>query len=158
MKKNLQLLIFCLSIFFASTACQTNKVDIKAEVETIRSLSDQWNDAIREKDNSTIMNMFSEEAVFMLDDMPIVKGKEAIREIQESWFSNTAVLHSTFEFADEAIEVSSSGDLAYNRATESIDIITPEGRVEVVSKWVTIWSKIDGEWKAIVVIGNQDNP
>lgn len=134
------------------------EIDISKEEEAIRNLSDQWNNAIREKNNGTIMNMFSEEAVFMLYGMPIVEGKEAIKKLQESWLSDTAVLHSTLEFKNEVTEVSSSGDFAYIRATQRLKHNTPDGPVEEVSKWITIWKKMDGEWKAIVVVGNQDNP
>ncbi len=68
------------------------------------------------------------------------------------------MLHSTVKITNKVIEVSNSGDLAYTRGTQRLDYITLDGTVEEVSKWIAIWKKIDGEWKAIVVIGNQDNP
>jgi ketosteroid isomerase-like protein len=85
-------------------------------------------------------------------------GAQAIRESQESWFADTTILHDTFESTIDTIEVSASGDLAYARGNARLSIKTSTGIMEETDKWVTIYRKINGEWKAIVDIWNSDTP
>ena len=158
MTKTFSLLALFTAVLLIYSSCQNVKVDLNAEADVIRELGDKWHSAIRERDSNPIMSMLADDAVWMLEDMPLVKGKEAIREIQDAWFSDTTVLFSTLKVTCDAIEVSSSGDLAYKRVTQRIDLLTSNGTVEQVSKWVDILKKIDGEWKVIIVVGNQDNP
>jgi ketosteroid isomerase-like protein len=158
MKKTCYLLKLFLPVLLVFQSCQTTKVDTNAEADVIRQLGDKWHNAIREKDTKPIMNMLADDVVWMLEDMPIIKGKEAIRELEEAWFSDTTVLFSTLNVTCDAIEVSSSGDLAYKRVTQRLDHLTSNGTVVQISKWVDILKKIDGEWKVIIVAGNQDNP
>jgi len=149
--------LFCACI--ALIGCtSTPKVDTITEADTIRNLDSQWAAAIKDKNVENVMNLIASDAVFMIDDLPIIDGKEAIRESQVSWYSDTTIVFSTYTGTSEAIEVSASGDLAYSRGIERYNQNTPNGTIERVSKWVDIWKKIDSEWKVIVVIGNSDKP
>jgi len=158
MTKTFSLLAFFSSVLLMLSSCQNAKVDTNAEADVIRELGDKWHNALREKDINPIMNMLADDVVWMLEDMPIIKGKEDIRELQEAWFSDTTVLFSTLNVTCDAIEVSRSGDLAYKRVTQRLDRLTSNGTVVQISKWVDILKKIDGEWKVIIVVGNEDTP
>jgi len=139
------------------TGCYRSPVvDIHAEAEAINKIEDQWAAAIKAKDVDKNLSFFAPNAVMMNANIPACVGLQAIRKSQELWFSNTATFHNTFVSAVDTIEVSISGDLAYVRGTYRVNTGTRDNPVEDVGKWVTIYRKIDGEWKAIVDIGNSD--
>jgi ketosteroid isomerase-like protein len=80
---------------------------------------------------------------------------EKFGEVFEPWLPLPNVSH---EFAPEVIEVSASGDLAWDRGTFHSVMETPEGTVEDVGKYLMIWKKMDGEWKVVAECGNSDLP
>lgn len=149
------MLLFALSVL---TGCNRSLVDIRAEAEAINKIEDQWTAAILAKDIDKIMSIFASEAVVMNSNTPACTGAQAIRESLESWFADTTILLDTFESAIDTTEVSASGDLAYVRGNSRLRISTPNGIVEETDKWITIYRKINGEWKAIVDIWNTDMP
>jgi len=154
--KKLAILLFACSIL---TGCnRTPLVDIRAEAEAIKKIEDQWTAAILAKDIDKIMSIFAQDAVVMNANTLAITGVQAIRESQESWFADATVLHDTFKSAIDTIEVSASGDLAYVRGNSLLSISTPGGIVEETDKWITIYRKINGEWRAIVDIWNSDMP
>lgn len=149
--------LFLLSLLIFPS-CQTINVDIQTEKDAIRELDRSWTEAIRNQDIENVMNKLASDAIFMVDDLPIIEGKEAIREAQLEWYADTTIDFSTFQDELLDIQISLSGDIAYTRIKENFMQSTPEGMTEQWSKWINIWKKVDGRWLAVVVVGNQDNP
>ena len=155
MKKTVLLLV----AFSVLAGCnRTPVIDIPAEAEAIRKIHDQWEDAIKTKDVDNYMSSFAPGAVEMNANAPVCVGLPSIRRSMETWFSDTTNFPDTFESTIDTLEISSAGDLAYMRGHQKLNIETTEGIVEVTDKWVTIFRKINGEWKAIVDIWNSDMP
>jgi ketosteroid isomerase-like protein len=155
MKKILMLLVAVVT----SIACnRTPVIDIRAEADAIDKIEDQWTASIKAKDNDKNLSFFAPNAVMMNSNIPACVGIQAIRKSQELWFSDTAIFHDTFESGIDTIEVSASGDLAYVRGNYRLLTGSRGNPVEDVGKWVTIYRKINGKWKAIVDIGNSDMP
>jgi ketosteroid isomerase-like protein len=155
MKKTL-IILFASSIL---TGCNRSPVvDVRAEAEAIKKIEDQWTAAIIAKDINKIMGIFGPEAVVMNPNTPACVGLQSIRKSQELWFSDTTVFHDTFTSTVDTIEVSASGDLAYVIGHSHLNISTSGGIgiVDETDKWVTIYRKINGEWKSIVDIWNSD--
>jgi uncharacterized protein (TIGR02246 family) len=154
--KRIAILFFACSIL---TGCNRSPVvDVRTEAKAINKIEDEWTAAIKTGDIERILGIFAQEAVAMNANTPACVGIQAIRKYLESWFANTTILHETFKSGVEAIEVSASGDLAYVRGNSQISIRTPDGVVEETDKWITIYRKVNGEWKAIVDIWNSDMP
>jgi uncharacterized protein (TIGR02246 family) len=151
------IVLICACIFLIGCT-RTPKVDALAEINAIRKIEAQWVAAIKTKDTDKILSIFAPEAVVMNANTPACVGLQSIRKSQESWFSDTTIFHSTFTSTVDTIEVSASGDLAYARGNSQLNIGTPNGIVEETDKWITIYRKINGEWKAIVDIWNSDKP
>jgi uncharacterized protein (TIGR02246 family) len=139
-------------------SCQTSKVDIQAEKDAIHELDQSWSEAIRNKNIEDMMKIMAPDAIFMIDDIPIIEGEKAIREAQSAWYADTTIDFSTYQAETVDIQVSGSGDMAYNRGIEHYMQNTPEGMIERRNKWINIWKKVDGQWKCTVVVGNSDNP
>ena len=98
---------------------------------------------------------FASDAVLMPANGPMIVGREGI----EAWFSEwLPVPEISNAFEPDQIEVAASGDLAYDRGTYRFVMDTPEGRTEDVGKYVVVWKKIDGEWRAALDMSNSDLP
>ena len=153
------------SIFVAVmiiTACQPKtkiaSIDTRAEADSIRSLEEQWSDAIKASDVNKIVSFYAVDAVAMSANKPISKGLQAIRKNEESSFSDTTSIFKTYSSKIDSIEVSACGDLAYARGSDRVSQNTTKGPSKEVGKWVDIWKKVDGKWKVIVTIWNSDKP
>ena len=145
-------ILLCLSLFY-TLGC--NKVvNITGEVAAIRKLDRSWQQALTSKDAATISNLYASDAVQMSANTPKVVGREAIRKWLDGWLPGPNV--STF--AIDTIEVAASGEIAYDRGTFHFSADTPQGHVDDVGKYLTIWKKIGGEWKVIADIDNSDRP
>jgi uncharacterized protein (TIGR02246 family) len=130
-------------------------VDRQAEEEAIRRLDRQWQAAVDARDVTAAAAVFATDAVLMPANGPMIVGREGI----EAWFSEWLLvpeISNTFE--PDVIEVAASGDLAYDRGTYRFVMDTPEGRIEDVGKYVVVWKKVDGEWRAALDISNSDLP
>jgi uncharacterized protein (TIGR02246 family) len=154
--KRIAILFFACSIL---TGCNRPRVaDVRTKAEAINKIEDEWTAAIKAGDIERILGIFTQEAVVMNANTPASIGTQAIRKYLESWFADTTIFHNTFESVIDKIEVSASGDLAYVRGNSRISIRIPTGVVKETDKWITIYKKVNGEWRAIVDIWNSDMP
>ena len=150
--------MFLLACVILTGCNRSPAINIRAEARAINAIEEQWTAAIIAKDIDKILSIFVPEAVVMNANTPACIGAQPIRESLESWFADATILHDTFKSAIDTIEVSASGDLAYVRGNSRLSISTPGGIVEETDKWITLYRKINGEWKAIVDIWNSDMP
>jgi ketosteroid isomerase-like protein len=82
-------------------------------------------------------------------------GHQAIRQTLQTWLADTVEFETSSGTID-AVEVAASGDLAYARGSGRFSQNTPSGLVECSEKWVAVYRKMDGRWKIIVDIINND--
>jgi len=153
MKRNAT--FFCTCIILAGCT-SSPKVNTVAEAEAIRNLEIQWTAANQTKDIAKVMTYFSPESMQMAPGKEVITGLQSIQEDFEMSFADTTLLWDTFSWTNDKVEVSASGDLAYVTGTNLIKAKTPDGIVEYAGKGVDIWKKIDGEWKCVVGIWNND--
>ena len=86
---------------------------------------------------------------------PIGKGRAAI---QQTWASMMGTPGFDLTFTPEQIIVSSSGDMALDRGTYRLNV-APGGKAQTdTGKYVVVWRKVGGEWKAAADIFNSDLP
>ena len=149
--------LFCTCILLIGCT-STPKVDLVAEAEAIRNIENQWTVALRNKDTEKILSFYSSEGVVMKPNNEIYIGLQSIRNQVESNFADTTMLWNTTTGTIDAVEVSSSGDLAYTRGITRGTMKTLTGIVEISDKWVSIYKKVDGQWKCIVNTWNSNDP
>ena len=136
---------------------QTAPVDTRAEAESLRNIEAQWLAATKAKEIDRIVDLYANEGVAMDANAPLFVGHDAIRQALETWLADTTICR-TFTSTVEAVEVSASGDLAYTRGTMRYSHNTSEGVVDEMGKWVTIYKKIDGNWKVVADASVLDTP
>jgi uncharacterized protein (TIGR02246 family) len=129
--------------------------DESAAETQIRQVDKEWQAAFGTRDPNAIAQFYMENGVLLAPGAPMAQGREAIAN---SWRSTMMELKNFhLEFAPTKIEVASSGDLAYEMGTYSLAY---EGVDDVQEhdngKYVVVWKKADGNWKAAADIFNTD--
>ncbi|QPD00513.1 SgcJ/EcaC family oxidoreductase [Qipengyuania soli] len=129
--------------------------DTAAEEQAIRAQVARWHDLIKAKDAAAIAQLYVEDGAFMPANAPIAKGRAAI---EQNWAGLIATPGFDLAISPEQIVVSSSGDLAMDRGTYRLTV-APDGKEQVeIGKYVVVWRKVEGEWKAAADIINSDLP
>ena len=130
-------------------------VDPGADEQAIRGQVDRWLQLIKAKDATGIAALYAEDGAVMPPNAPIGKGRTGI---QQTWASMMQTPGFDLAIVPEQIIVSSSGDMALDRGTYRL-AIAPNGTAQTdTGKYVVVWRKIGGEWKAAADIFNSDLP
>ncbi|MDH4260571.1 MAG: nuclear transport factor 2 family protein [Gammaproteobacteria bacterium] len=123
-------------------------VDLAAEAQAVRDRSAAWLQMAQARDYAGITNdMYAADAATMFDGS-ISHGTAEILASSEADNANTP--NSTIEWSTTTVKVAGSGDLAYELGTFNFD---PDGAGDAAAatgEYVTIWSKADGGWRAVV--------
>jgi len=130
-------------------------VDTGADEKAIRGQVDRWLQLVKAKDAAAIAGLYAEDGAVMPPNGPIGKGQDAI---QKTWASILGTPGFDLTFTPEQIIVSSSGDMALDRGTYKL-AVAPKGSAQTdTGKYVVVWRKVGGEWKAAADIFNSDLP
>jgi ketosteroid isomerase-like protein len=116
----------------------------------IRAMSDQWEAALNSGDIDGIVSLYAEDCRLMGPDMPMAMGREAVRAV----FG--AMIDAGLGGELTTVEAMQMGDRGYNLGTFSIS--AKDGTVVGTGKFLELWQKIDGEWKMVNDIWNNDAP
>ena len=168
MKKSfLQISIFSLILMLCFTfSCQQPVEEVAEEaIAEVAALSDEdvaaikasieaYVQGVNSEDWTTVSALYTEDAVLMPPNQPIVQGREAILTWMEAFPTLT-------EFSLIDVEIDGCGDLAFVSGTLSM-MIAPEGVPEPIQdtgKFIEIRRKqVDGSWLIAVDIFNSDLP
>ena len=124
------------------------------DVAAIKASSAAFVEAVLAGDWAAVAAFYTEDAVLMFPNEPVVEGRMAVQAFFELFPSNT-------QFEPTIVQIDGRGDLAFVRATYSMTILV-EGTLEPThdtGKYVEIWRKQpDGKWLLAVDISNSDLP
>ena len=130
-------------------------VDPAGDEQAIRAQVALWLQLVKAKDAPGIAELYAEEGAVMPPNAPIGKGRAAI---QQTWASMMGTPGFDLNFTPEQIVISSSGDMALDRGTYTLKV-APAGAMQTdTGKYVVVWRKIGGDWKAVADIFNSDLP
>jgi len=136
-------------------SCTNITVDQEAEAKKLMELSREWAKAALNRDAEKTISYWSDDAVIISPDVPVIKGYDAIRKMVEE-----SLINPDFEIYWEPKEafVSSSGDLGYVLGLNYVgDVDSLGNKIKVFGNSVEIWKKQDdGSWKTVVDIFNGD--
>jgi uncharacterized protein (TIGR02246 family) len=153
------LLFLCLLALPISSAFAQGKTVLKADREAeeqrIRQLDRQWVAAVSKKDAVSIVQFYAAEARIMPANAPTARGRAAIAEF---WRGFLELPGLDFSFEPQVIKVAEAGDLAYDVGTYSLSHGAAQARVQDRGKYLVVWEKVGGEWKAMVDTFNSDLP
>ena len=129
---------------------QQPAVDVAAEAQAVRDASAAWLAAQQVRDAAAIDALMAADITTMFDG-EVLEGLDAVQaERDEEWneFPDGLVSWTTTD-----VGVAASGDLAYERGEWTFDPDGPGEGPEVAGAYLTVWKKIDGQWKAIYDTG-----
>ena len=154
MKKYLISLIVL--VLLVGTTCQ-DKIDIEADIEAIKITHAEFDAAINAGDLDSWMSFYTDDAVRMSPNFPAFIGKNAIRDVYQSFFEQNAL-----EGGGLIEEVIVCGDWAFIRGTATYTI-TPKASGEPIREYLGKWVAFnkrqpDGSWKYHCFIYNYDLP
>lgn len=125
---------------------EAKQVNPAADEQAIRGNINRWLELVRAKDAASIAQLYTEDGAVMPPNMPMSQGHDAI---QRTW-QGMLQAPGDLTFQTEQLVFSSSGDMALDRGTYRFG--------EDVGKYVVVWRKVAGEWKAAADIFNSDKP
>ena len=136
-------------------ANMSGTADPAADEQAIRGNVDRWLQHIKAKDAAAIAQFYTEDGTVMPPNMPIGKGRAAVQKV---WADMMATPGFELTFQPEQIIVSASGDMALDRGTYRLTV-SPGGTQQTdTGKYLVVWRKVGGEWKAAADMFNSDLP
>lgn len=146
-------LIFAVATAASLGGCARH-ADVGAEQRTIRELERKWVQAVAAKDTTAIGNIYAEDGELLLPGTPRVSGRAAVRS---AWATMLKTPNLSLTFEASEVVGSSAGDLAAATGPYKLGMDGPKGqRIEDAGKFVEVWKRVNGEWKALYTIFNSD--
>lgn len=120
-----------------------------ADAAAIRATDANWVKAAAAKDPVAFTSFYAEDGVLLPPGGPMASGKEAVGE---AWHQLMSRPGFALTFASTKVDVSKSGDLAYELGNYALTLNDKHGKPETSKgKFVVVWGRQpDGTWKALV--------
>jgi ketosteroid isomerase-like protein len=123
--------------------------------QQIRQLDRDWVAKVAAKDLAGTVAFYAKDGVLMAPGAPPAQGTAAITE---GWRGILGLPNGSLSFAPTRIVVAKSADLAYETGTYNLGYDGAKGRVQDDGKYVVVWKKEGGRWKAAADIFNTNLP
>jgi len=126
-----------------------SSVDIEAEKKAVEKTIKKWYKAATDMDLDSFMELAADEFVLLNPGRDVILGKDGFRDFFYEYGGGS---HGPVSLGESQIDVSESGDMAYQHGTHHHVIL--DGDVEShVSTWkqLIVLKKIDDNWKFIAM-------
>jgi ketosteroid isomerase-like protein len=137
-------------------ACSGPQVDIAAETAAVSARSQGIAAAEAAQNAEQALAFWADDAIVQGAGSPQIQGHDAIRALYDSFFGSGQL--KQFEGTTSHLEVSQSGDLAYEYGVNRFVLTGPSGDLLDIGKYLVVWKKIDGEWYAAALSFTSDAP
>ena len=141
------LLCFAFGCQQGEEAAEEPAVDVEADKEAIKKITDDFNAALNAGDIDKLVSLFTDDAVRIPPNEPALIGKEAIRGLFQQQLDQFTVQNEGV-----IVDLKVSGDLAFFRGSWT-SINTPKDGGEPLNyngSYVSVIQKQpDGSWKTI---------
>ena len=140
----------------AKPAPEAPAVDLAAEEQAVRDRSMEWLKLATAKDAAGIASGILATNVVTLYDGVINEGAAAFQAATEANYA--ARPNATGTWTTDEVHVAASGDLAYELGTSTEDADGDGEAAPTTGRYVTVWTKADGTWRAVVDAGTVLKP
>jgi ketosteroid isomerase-like protein len=149
--------LICVAGVLVTTACQQQAPGTRAtDAEAIKSLDAQWSKTAGTRDVDATVAYYSDDAVLLAPNEPMITGKQALRASWAALLSpnNAVSWHATH------VDVANSGELAYLTGTYQLTAKDTLGHASLDrGKIIEVFRKqADGTWKVVADMYNSDLP
>ncbi len=104
---------------------------------------------------AAIAHLYAAGGAVMPPNGPIGNGHA---EIEKTWAEMMTAPGFDLNFTPDRIVISDAGDMALDRGTDRLSMQPDGTSVSDTGKYVVVWRKVDGQWKAAADIFNSDLP
>jgi len=132
------------------------KPDLAAEEKAIREMDAQWLKAAQSRNPSAEAAVFAEDGVAYREHNNPIVGPSAYQAFQTKFYADNPMVNTTW--STDAVRVAESGDLAIQTGETHMTGLGPNGDREDRVRFVTVWKKVNGQWKAAHDIGSTIMP
>jgi len=151
-------LVVLLVLLSFAIACQRQTAaDTRAADEaTLRNLDAEWSKAVGAKDLEKTVSYYTDDALVMAPNIPVLKGKEQASGMWKAMFS---VPGFGGGWTATKVEVARSGDLGWVTGTYELSETDANGKPMIDrGKYLEVWKKqADGSWKCVADMFNSDS-
>lgn len=134
----------------------TPPVDQAAIGAAIDAITPAFFAAVAARDSMTLGNMYADDAHLLAPNMPRTDGKDAIRH---AWVDFMAMPGMELTGTANTKVISEVGDMVVELGTYIFKWQDKSGKALTDNgKYVTVYKKVNGEWKIIVDTFNSDMP
>jgi uncharacterized protein (TIGR02246 family) len=129
-----------------------------ADEKAIRDGEAAWLADWASKDPAKLASHYADDAVLLVPDMPLVKGRSAIEDALKTM---TADKNLAMHFAPSDVQVAKAGDMAYTQGTYTLTVTDSKTKRAVTEKgkYLTVYKKQPiGWWRAVEDMNNADAP
>ncbi len=132
-------------------------VDTQADEDTIRAISDRWNQMMAARDTIGMAQLYADDGMAMPPNTKAMKGPDEVRSGVAAFLNAAKDLSLNWETAD--IDVAQAGDMAFERGTYKMSMTGPRGtKIDDHGNYVTVWKKVDGQWKVAADMNSSEVP
>ena len=140
-------LVTAVCLLLNGCAAAPRSSDPAADEKAIRDLAARWQKALLARDAATQASMFADDGVSYHDGQEPLVGPAAIL----AWEQRAVTGHPKAKITSttDRIQISASGDLAVQTGEGRLTSLGEHGEDQKVhrQRFVTIWKKVNGEWK-----------
>ncbi|MGQ0815007.1 MAG: YybH family protein [Gemmatimonadota bacterium] len=140
----------------ACGAAANPEVDVMAEEQAIRELNRQWSSAATSRDIEKALTFYAPGGAALWPESPLATGTDALRALWKKGLDTPGL--ASLAFVSEKITIAASGELAVDQGRVEVGLDTPEGQITFLEKYITVWKKVDGQWKALYDMYNTNEP
>lgn len=145
------LLAVCVLAFAACQSSSSTTADMAKVRAEIQQLENAWAEALNTRDIDALMALYADDAVSMVNNGPILTGKDAIRTFQEAeWKSGP----QTGTYAFETLDLYGDGETITEVGTSTFK--DAAGNTIRTGKYVAVFKKQDGKYLCVREIYNDD--
>lgn len=146
--------VLCMGLMGLIAAGCGPSVNLEQERSALMAQDRAWSEST--KDSQKFNSYFASDASMYPPGMPIARGSDAIRKAAGEMF---AMPGFSIQWSATKAAVGSGGDLGYTSGTYTMSVNDPTGKPMTENgKYVTVWKKVDGQWKVVEDIFNGDTP
>lgn len=141
----LSLLAACTQPSPAPAAAAPPKPDLAAEERAIRDADARWLKVAQARDAAGEAALFANDGVAIRAQAGVITGPAAYEAYTSKSFTENP--KSQVTWSTDAIRVAESADLAVQYGESQTTGLGPKGDRQERSRFVTVWRKVNGEWK-----------
>jgi len=124
-------------------ACTTIPVNQASEEQAIRGMTNSYVAAFNAHDADRLTGMHTADATVMVSNSPLATGSSAIRGSFVEFFKTPGVSLSVTPTKIDVVSPTVATDIG----TYSLSFDTPQGKVTDRGNYITIWHKVNGQWR-----------